>query len=626
MTLGRTGNVVINWDNSGYRYPADATVWGDSPHIKRGDTVRIKRDESFAVGDKVFRWVGAETFPNYDSNSTYKVGDVLYKPNEYNLYVVTHPKAGDYPKFPTDYDAVDQHFENPTSWQNRYVYIGYLDDYYPLIKFSVKSWGSITRIYKYTFKKSMRFVNLKIDALTYDTSKAIFEPNERYLEGTLGGSAYLVEDGKRLKVPCNNNFKLNEVYFMDSDTAVMAVEDKGSNHFSYINVSVNSIDVGDIKTSLEASADEREANLSNGYIVPSEIIIENLGYSCRMYTRTNVYKAIETVHCDTPTIKEIKNYTDAPESNDYKAVPIQSIEKNKPFDGHSKTVLKDHADVTYFDMYITYANMLYLTNILADTARVLRKTLTDTNYVSFEDDPNDDSDDDFLYLHSSVAGESGFLVDSDGDRLNDMVSFDIEHYLRRVYTLETNPDIRILFDLKSGTTLSPYPYCDFRNGVTIDTENKDILTYGEFYGDLRVVFESESANIEVGEIIFANSKNLGNTNLKFTNSYKDYSPREEDQWGNVFYKKGVVKKVFEGSADFPIEKYDETTDAFAKIAGDRIIFDGNDNELNLPLDSISRFSSAVMIGRVSAIKQATTVINGEISKYSSYSFTLTEDV
>lgn len=133
-------------------------------------------------------------------------------------------------------------------------------------------------------------------------------------------------------------------------------------------------------------------------------------------------------------------------------------------------------------------------------------------------------------------------------------------------------------------------------------------------------------NIQLGDIVIGDSLDMGFTNLEFDNDFRDFSPYEQDQWGNVYYKDGVRVKRHSGTVDLPVSKYDEMVRQMDFIGGKEVIINGSDSLNNTPSNSISVFQATMLIGRFKQLKIKTSAKTNKIDDIATYRFEIEERV
>jgi hypothetical protein len=161
----------------------------------------------------------------------------------------------------------------------------------------------------------------------------------------------------------------------------------------------------------------------------------------------------------------------------------------------------------------------------------------------------------------------------------------------------------------------------FDEAVTAILYTKDIVK-GEHV--IEVVLHGN--HIQIGDIVVGLSMDAGFTNLTFSNNFKDYSPQEEDQWGNYTYIDGVKVLKHSGSVDVRITSYDHMVRMRRKISGNEIIINGSDSKSNTPTNSKSIFQSTMMIGRFKDWKISSKSKGNKIGDVSTYTFSVMERV
>jgi len=130
--------------------------------------------------------------------------------------------------------------------------------------------------------------------------------------------------------------------------------------------------------------------------------------------------------------------------------------------------------------------------------------------------------------------------------------------------------------------------------------------------------------IEIGELLGADSIDGGFTNVNFKNTFKDFSPKEQDQWGNWEYIDGVRVQVHAGTVDFPIMRYDQMAKMMMKIGGNKVVINSSDSYKNEYPDSKNVFGATMMIARFTKFELTTKSINKRIGDKGSYTFAIEE--
>ncbi len=133
-------------------------------------------------------------------------------------------------------------------------------------------------------------------------------------------------------------------------------------------------------------------------------------------------------------------------------------------------------------------------------------------------------------------------------------------------------------------------------------------------------------NINIGRILTGKLLKLGFSNTLFTNGFKDYSPKEQDQWGNINYRNGVRVFLYSGTVDLPTKDYDKLNLAFMYVGGQEMIINGSDSHNNIPANSMDIFQSTMMIGRFTSFKPTTKNKGAIMSNVAGYAFSIEESV
>ncbi len=159
-------------------------------------------------------------------------------------------------------------------------------------------------------------------------------------------------------------------------------------------------------------------------------------------------------------------------------------------------------------------------------------------------------------------------------------------------------------------------------------QSSNVVLYGNtvFPPDSKVVVRLYGGWISVGRVLVGRKLSVGFTNTIFDNGFKDFSPKEQDQWGSIEYKNANRVYTHSGTVELPIEDYDAVLRAFMYIGGREMIINGSDSINNTPPNSITIFQSTMMIGRFTSFKQKTKNVGGAMDNIAGYSFSIEESV
>ncbi len=134
------------------------------------------------------------------------------------------------------------------------------------------------------------------------------------------------------------------------------------------------------------------------------------------------------------------------------------------------------------------------------------------------------------------------------------------------------------------------------------------------------------AIVEIGEMIPGAKLDAGFTNLAFKNKFKDFSPKEQDQWGNFYYIDGVRVQVHSGTVDLPVLRYDQLNRLMLMIGGQKIFINSSDSTDNHLPDGLRIFEATMMIARFTSFELSTQIKDKRIGDTAKYSFALEEIV
>ena len=130
--------------------------------------------------------------------------------------------------------------------------------------------------------------------------------------------------------------------------------------------------------------------------------------------------------------------------------------------------------------------------------------------------------------------------------------------------------------------------------------------------------------VEVGEMIPGAKLDGGMTKVQFKNKFKDFSPKEQDQWGNWYYKDGVRVYVHTGTVNFPIVSYDRLERMMMLIGGQKILINSSDSTKNEYADGRHVFNATMIIGRFTSLELSTSEEKKRIGDIGKYTFAIEE--
>jgi hypothetical protein len=137
----------------------------------------------------------------------------------------------------------------------------------------------------------------------------------------------------------------------------------------------------------------------------------------------------------------------------------------------------------------------------------------------------------------------------------------------------------------------------------------------------------KGSEIKLGGIFVGMSVNAGFTNLVFQNKYKDYSPYEKDNWGNVTYIEGVKTNIHSGTVDIPIRHYDMMNRLMVSLGKGLVMLNGSDNLSNRPPDNNRNiFASTMVVGRIRNFQLKTNLDNKHMGEMATYTFEIEEEI
>jgi len=145
-------------------------------------------------------------------------------------------------------------------------------------------------------------------------------------------------------------------------------------------------------------------------------------------------------------------------------------------------------------------------------------------------------------------------------------------------------------------------------------------------GEYEVTVRLYGGNLSLGGLNLGLKIKAGFTNTAFENKFVDYSPKEKDQWGNIYYKVGIKTIVFSGTCDMLLSDYDRINRVLIYIGGREVIVNGSDSDNNTPPNSLNIFQATMMLARFTSIVQQTLVVDTKIDSIATYRFSIEEVV
>lgn len=146
-------------------------------------------------------------------------------------------------------------------------------------------------------------------------------------------------------------------------------------------------------------------------------------------------------------------------------------------------------------------------------------------------------------------------------------------------------------------------------------------------GRVKIVVNNVGREVHIGSIVAGLSVEAGFTNLVFSNKFKDFSPTEQDQWGNVSYVDGTKINVHTGTVDIPVTNYDHMNRLMRSIGGKEVIVNGYGVKHNdTPDNKEGAFYATNMIGRMKNFSLSTKMINKRLGELAQYKITIEEIV
>ncbi len=146
------------------------------------------------------------------------------------------------------------------------------------------------------------------------------------------------------------------------------------------------------------------------------------------------------------------------------------------------------------------------------------------------------------------------------------------------------------------------------------------------FGMVNISINSAGLSPSVGTIAFGLSTRQGFTNLNFTNKYVDYSPYEQDQWGNINYIPGNKISTLICTVDIPIDQLDMTRRLMTGLGGETIAIDGSNSANSEQGGAPSVFAATRIIGRVKDFSLFTNIKGKRLSDVATYAITIEENV
>ena len=193
--------------------------------------------------------------------------------------------------------------------------------------------------------------------------------------------------------------------------------------------------------------------------------------------------------------------------------------------------------------------------------------------------------------------------------------------------------INITFkDFATGKPLEEVNGFIVDNNIDFANPNQEYFSTFGIYATKRlpsetiIEIEMYGEEVIIGEILAIDTLDTGFTKATFKNKFRDFSPKEQDQWGNMLYREGVRVNLHAGTVEFPIMRYDQLNRLMLLVAGSKVFIDGSDAKGNERPDGHDIFEATQMIGRFTQFDLSATEKNKHIGDRGSYNFSFEEIV
>ncbi len=184
----------------------------------------------------------------------------------------------------------------------------------------------------------------------------------------------------------------------------------------------------------------------------------------------------------------------------------------------------------------------------------------------------------------------------------------------------TDQDAKILFEINNyavDNTVVPDREEEYRATVVLYTD--ETMPAGSI-----ITITLKNPIVSIGEIMPASKLDAGFTKMTFKNKFKDFSPKEQDQWGSWFYRDGLRVTLHSGVVDFPLVSYDRLNRLMLLIGGQRVIINSSDSIKNELPDGINIFEATMLIARFVSFELSTKEDKKRMGDIASYSFSIEE--
>jgi len=192
-------------------------------------------------------------------------------------------------------------------------------------------------------------------------------------------------------------------------------------------------------------------------------------------------------------------------------------------------------------------------------------------------------------------------------------------------------DVEVTFLPDDGSaaipTITLYPDSRRDANILLSKVPTTLIAYAPrpITGEVHIKLLS-SNKVRIGGIALGQKVDSGFTNLVFSNKFKDYSPYEKDQWGNILYTKGVKTNIYTGTVDIELVNYDMTNRLMKSIGGETVALNGSDSVDNTAVDNKNFFASTMVVGRIRNFNLRTKLDNKLMHQMATYTFEIEEDV
>lgn len=532
----------------------------------KGEVLRSENNIYIRTGNNL-----TPTEYNAGNESNYSLNQIIWKDNQ--LQYVSTLANTTVRKQPEDYSVTPPSDMNMSTWDHRYIHIGALDT-------STNTWESqpISDVKHRLYQNGDKWI------YEVSVSNGEYYWGEEQYDGPPNGSRYWRSDGEGTDIYWDVKYDGNIIYYEYygyHPTPYVTIISASGNKYRCGQLEVEYDDAGGVGKLYGIQKQE----LRYVWTVISSIEVDVYDEASDENTENKTY-CVDTSNCNyrwTPRTIIKRGNTLYIRSNTDNSVETETTTAVN-YDILDTLTKADGWGWTYDRPSNTWAPFDGKKYTFISAPNTITYTIDGTEYF------------DTIAINGLISDEVTFtIVPDEGTAIDDIV-------------LRPNTHIDINENLPAAPTTM---ICYTPRAIT---------------GTVTITFTPKNNTVRIGGIYTGLSANAGFTNLMFTNKFRDYSPYEKDQWGNIVYIKGVSTNIYIGTVDILLKNYDMTNRLMKYLGTETVILNGSDNKDNINVDSLHFFSSTMLIGRIRNFTLKTKLNNKLMSQMATYNFEIEEDI